>query len=64
MELSYQIRDYIRYNDGEYSVFPSPFAVFLNENDPNYVEPDVSVICDKNKYLMNNNVEVDGSVSI
>ena len=30
-------------------VFPAPFAVFLNENDTNYVEPDISVICDKNK---------------
>ena len=30
-------------------MFPAPFAVFLNENDRNYVEPDISVICDKNK---------------
>ena len=30
-------------------MFPSPFAVFLNEDDVNYVEPDISVICDKNK---------------
>ena len=29
--------------------FPAPFAVFLNENDKNYVEPDISIICDKNK---------------
>ena len=34
---------------GECEVFPAPFAVFLNENDKNYVEPDISVICDKNK---------------
>lgn len=27
----------------------APFAVFLNENNKNYVEPDISVICDKNK---------------
>ena len=27
----------------------SPFAVFWNENDKNYVEPDVSVICDPSK---------------
>ena len=26
-----------------------PFAVFLNADDKNYVEPDISVICDKNK---------------
>ena len=30
-------------------MFPAPFAVFLNEDDRNYVEPDISVICDKNK---------------
>lgn len=30
-------------------VFPAPFAVFLNEDDLNYVEPDISVICDKDK---------------
>ena len=49
MDLSYQIKDYIRHNNGECSVFPAPFAVFLNENNKNYVEPDISVICDKNK---------------
>ena len=49
MDLSYQIKDYINRNHGECSVFPAPFAVFLNENDKNYVEPDISVICDKNK---------------
>ena len=49
MDLSYQIKDHIRHNNGECSVFPAPFAVFLNENDKNYVEPDISVICDKNK---------------
>lgn len=30
-------------------MFPDPFAIFLNENDKNYVEPDISVICDKSK---------------
>ncbi|GFI37378.1 hypothetical protein IMSAGC015_01565 [Lachnospiraceae bacterium] len=49
MDLSYQIKDHIRHNNGECSVFPAPFAVFLNENDKNYVEPDISIICDKNK---------------
>lgn len=48
MDISYQIRDYIKKNEGECEVFPAPFAVFLNENDKNYVEPDISVICDKN----------------
>ncbi len=49
MDLSYQIKDYVKRKNGECSVFPAPFAVFLNENDKTYVEPDISVICDKNK---------------
>lgn len=49
MDLSYQIKDYIRRSSGECEVFPAPFAVFLSEDDKNYVEPDISVICDKNK---------------
>ena len=47
--ISTEINMYIRENNGECEVFPAPFAVFLNENDINYVEPDISVICDKNK---------------
>lgn len=27
----------------------APFAVFLNEDDINYLEPDISVICDLSK---------------
>ena len=48
-DLHYQIKDYIKKNNGECNVFPAPFAVFLNETGKNYVEPDISVICDKNK---------------
>ena len=48
-DLHYQIKDFIKRNHGECAAFPAPFAVFLNENDENYVEPDISVICDKNK---------------
>ncbi|MDE6518720.1 MAG: Uma2 family endonuclease [Acetatifactor sp.] len=48
-ELHYRIKDYINRNNGECEVFPAPFAVFLNDNERNYVEPDISVICDKNK---------------
>ncbi len=47
--INTEINLYIRKNDGECEVYPSPFAVFLNEDDHNYVEPDISVICDKNK---------------
>ena len=49
MELSATIRDYIKKNDGSCEVYPAPFAVFLNEDDKNYVEPDISVICSSEK---------------
>ena len=44
-----EIGNYIQSHEGECEVFPAPFAVFLSENDKNYVEPDISVICDKDK---------------
>ena len=49
MDLAYQIKDYIMRKNGDCEVFSAPFAVFLNENNKNYVEPDISVICDKDK---------------
>lgn len=49
MELSATIRDYIKSHGGSCEVLPAPFAVFLNQDDHNYVEPDISVICDPNK---------------
>ncbi|MGO5084679.1 Uma2 family endonuclease [Oliverpabstia intestinalis] len=44
-----KIANYIESKEGSCKVYIAPFAVFLNENDTNYVEPDISVICDKNK---------------
>ena len=44
-----KISDYIDRKKGNCEVFLAPFAVFLNEDDKNYVEPDISVICDKSK---------------
>lgn len=49
MNLSGEIREHIKKHHGNCEVFPAPFAVFLNEDNRNYVEPDISVICDKNK---------------
>ena len=48
-KLSQQITNYIDSKKGDCEVVPAPFAVFLNEDDKNYVEPDISVICDKSK---------------
>lgn len=47
--LSRKIADYIDSNNGKCKVYLAPFAVFLNEDDRNYVEPDISVICDQSK---------------
>lgn len=49
MNLSGEIRNYIKKQHGSCEVFPAPFAVFLNKDSHNYLEPDISVICDKNK---------------
>lgn len=47
--LSRKIADYIDSHGGNCEVDIAPFAVFLNNDDINYVEPDISVICDSSK---------------
>ncbi|MCD7744443.1 MAG: Uma2 family endonuclease [Lachnospiraceae bacterium] len=47
--LSRIIGNYIDKNHGSCEVDIAPFAVFLNKDDSNYVEPDISVICDPGK---------------
>ena len=49
MALSNRIYNYIDSKQGSCEVFPSPFAVFLNADNEIYLEPDISVICDKSK---------------
>lgn len=55
MELAAEIRNYIKTNNGSCEVYPSPFDVILKNKDEevsnskNIVQPDISVICDKNK---------------
>lgn len=49
MELSYEIKSYIRKNRGNCKVYAAPFAVRIKKDDRNYVEPDISVICDREK---------------
>lgn len=44
-----RIANYIDSRGGNCKVFPAPFAVFLNNDEHNYVEPDISVICDDTK---------------
>ena len=49
MALSNRIYNYIDSKQGSCEVFLSPFAVFLNADNEIYLEPDISVICDKSK---------------
>ena len=49
MELSAVIHQYIKNHGGNCEVLPAPFAVFLNADNQNYVEPDISVICNKDR---------------
>lgn len=43
------IGNYISSNHGGCEVYPAPFAVDLDANGKTWVEPDLSVICDKRK---------------
>lgn len=48
-ELHVRIYNYIKSKAGLCEVLFAPFAVFINKDRHNYVEPDISVICDKTK---------------
>ncbi len=48
-EFTQIIGSYIKSISGNCEVYPSPFAVNLDAEDKDWVEPDISVICDKNK---------------
>lgn len=47
--ISRKIADYIDSKNGNCEVNIAPFAVFLNKDDINYVEPGISVVCDSAK---------------
>lgn len=47
--LYQSIANYIDSKNGQCEVLAAPFAVFLNDDDINYLEPDISVICDRSK---------------
>ena len=48
-ELYATIRNYIKNKGGSCKPYISPFAVFLNEDNRNYVEPDLTVVCSPDK---------------
>lgn len=55
MKVSSKIQNYIDSKNGSCEVYPAPFDVILKNDDEdtknskNVVQPDISVICDKNK---------------
>lgn len=54
-EILFKIRQFIESNSGPCEVYPAPFDVIFKNDDEdvinsrNIVQPDISVICDKNK---------------
>ena len=48
-QVSRIIGNHIESQKGNCEVYPAPFAVNLDADDRDWVEPDISVICDKNK---------------
>lgn len=47
--LYVSIYHHIKIHGGDCEVFAAPFAVYLTKNEKVYVEPDISVICNKDK---------------
>lgn len=49
MELSTILNTYIKKNQGSCKVFHAPFDVKLNDTPLTIVQPDLMIVCDKNK---------------
>ena len=49
VHLLFEIEGYVRKNKGECKVYPAPYGVYIKDDDRHFVEPDISVICDKKK---------------
>ena len=47
--LENHIKNHVKSKKGNCEVIPAPFAVNLNADDKIWVEPDISIICDKDK---------------
>jgi len=48
-KLSHIIDNHIITHNSPCEVFYAPYAVYLNEDDKNYIEPDIIVVCDPKK---------------
>lgn len=49
-EFTQVLGQYIKSHHGNCEVYPAPFAVNLDADDKDWVEPDISVICDPSKF--------------
>ncbi len=49
MEVSARLKNHIDSHGGAYKVYPAPFAVNLFADETTFFEPDVSVVCDRDK---------------
>ena len=47
--LTAEIYNFIRARKGKCKVLPAPFGVFIKKDDRNYFEPDISVICNRDR---------------
>lgn len=48
-ELMVAFHTYISSHKGRCKVFPAPFGVFLDEKTSTFLEPDIVIICDRNR---------------
>ena len=48
-KLSEIINSFISRNNKNYKIFTSPFPVYISNDKKNYVEPDLSIICNESK---------------
>lgn len=51
-EIYYQLKDYVRHNGGNCTPFISPADVQLDNDDKTMIQPDVFIICDREKFDM------------
>ena len=47
--LSGMLFAHLNQNKGKCAVYPAPFSVYLNEDNRTYLEPDITVVCDRDK---------------
>lgn len=49
VKLIFEIESHIRNKKGKCRLYPAPYGVYIKNDTLNFVEPDISVICDKEK---------------